>query len=420
MLSYIILASTRPSVVYAFTNSDSVGKGIVVLLLISSVFTWTVMIDKGMALIRARQSSNRFLARFRSNKKHIASLQLISEGNRDSGPLGAIYSAGVKRLLEFYEADPRSIQYSSALVTNPSRLTDEQYNAIEAVMEREVSSQIQDLETRIGFLATLVSVSPFCGLFGTVWGVMLAFCGIAAAGKSDFTALAPGVAGALLTTVAGLIVAIPSLVGYNLLTGTIRNITISMDNFSAEFMVKLKLEQLDLLQAERKAREEKETKVGVNNQSPATHAPAQQPVRAFVLPRPQPMPVTMPTPNMVSSTSQPPAPWGLTPMPTSQLSPTPPPTPTTAPKVIATPPPTPTTVPKVIATPPAPAPDPVAVTSTVPPDSVPTSTEINKLDPGIPTPPTENQPSLDSTDTSLPQQPMLPGTELESDSVKAE
>ena len=74
---------------------------------------------------------------------------------------------------------------------------------------------------------------------------MMAFCGIAAAGKADFTALAPGVAGALLTTVAGLLVAIPSLVGYNLLTGIIRNLTVQMDNFAEEFMVKIKLEQLE-------------------------------------------------------------------------------------------------------------------------------------------------------------------------------
>ena len=75
---------------------------------------------------------------------------------------------------------------------------------------------------------------------------MMAFCGIAAAGKSDFTALAPGVAGALLTTVAGLVVAIPSLIGYNILTSTVRGITVTMDNFTEEFMVRLKLEQLQL------------------------------------------------------------------------------------------------------------------------------------------------------------------------------
>lgn len=291
MFIQLILAASTPGVYYAYTNSDGVGKGIVVLLLIGSVFTWSVMIDKGMALYRARQCSNRFLARFRANKKNIATPQLVREGSADPGPIGAIYSAGVERLLEFYESDSRSQQYSTAISTRPSRLSDAQYNAIEAVLEREVSSQIQQLETRIGFLATLVSVSPFCGLFGTVWGVMLAFCGIAAAGKSDFTALAPGVAGALLTTVAGLIVAIPSLVGYNLLTATIRTLTITMDNFTEEFMVRIKLEQLELDQAER---EEKEAKAEQQSaaQPPVHPVPAQpQPVRAYVPPRPQPQPV---------------------------------------------------------------------------------------------------------------------------------
>ena len=133
----------------------------------------------------------------------------------------------------------------TALEKNIATLAKEN-DAVEAVLENEVSNQLQQLETRIGMLATLVSLSPFLGLFGTVWGVMMAFCGIAVAGKSDFTALAPGVAGALLTTVAGLVVAIPSLVGYNLLGGTLRQLTIIMDNFTEQFMVTLKLSQLKL------------------------------------------------------------------------------------------------------------------------------------------------------------------------------
>ena len=100
------------------------------------------------------------------------------------------------------------------------------------------------IEERIGMLATAVSLAPFLGLFGTVWGVMIAFCGVASAGSANIQALAPGVAGALLTTVAGLVVAIPSLVGYNFLTQMIRKITVSMDNFSESFMARLKLEQL--------------------------------------------------------------------------------------------------------------------------------------------------------------------------------
>jgi len=247
-----LAAAASPGVYYAFENSDGVGKGIVVFLLVGSVFTWTVMIDKAMALYRAKRLSNRFINRFRNNTRNLASPTLVREASNDPGPVAVIYTAGVEKLLEFYENDTPMTRHSGGS-SAPTKLSDAQYNAIEAVLEREVSAQIEQLETRIGLLATLVSVSPFCGLFGTVWGVMLAFCGIAAAGKSDFTALAPGVAGALLTTVAGLIVAIPSLVGYNLLNATIRNLTVTMDNFTEEFMVRIKLEQLEFDRRENSA-----------------------------------------------------------------------------------------------------------------------------------------------------------------------
>ena len=177
------------------------------------------------------------------------SLQLLREAESNNGPVSMIYAAGVEKLMDFYAADSISPGRSRG-VPEPCKLSDAQYNAIEAVLEREVSVQIKELETRIGVLATLVSLSPFCGLFGTVWGVMMAFCGIAAAGNANFTALAPGVAGALLTTVAGLVVAIPSLVGYNLLTGSIRQLTVQMDNFTEQFLVCIKLSQLRMTRRE--------------------------------------------------------------------------------------------------------------------------------------------------------------------------
>ncbi|MBR7130393.1 MAG: MotA/TolQ/ExbB proton channel family protein [Lentisphaeria bacterium] len=233
-------AAQEPGVYYAFQNSDSVGKWIVVLLIIGSILTWTVMLDKAWSILRAKRLSKRFAEIFhRYGESDMLTTALLREAERNSGPVAAIYRAGVDKLLEFYGESGRGIPV-------PRKLSEAQYNAVEAVLEREVSTQIQELETRIGVLATLVSLSPFCGLFGTVWGVMMAFCGIAVAGKSDFTALAPGVAGALLTTVAGLVVAIPSLVGYNLLTGTIRNLTVTMDNFTEQFMVCVKLSQLNL------------------------------------------------------------------------------------------------------------------------------------------------------------------------------
>jgi len=237
----LIFAATAPGVYYAFQNSDSVGKGIVMLLVIGSSITWTVMVDKGMQLSRAKKLSRRFLAKFQAHNGALNSASLSRESA--DGPIGYLYQSGIDKLNEFYEKS----QYGNAqLYRGPEKLSEAQLNAIEAVLERAISNQIEQLETRIGMLGTMVSLSPFLGLFGTVWGVMYAFCGIAAAGKPDFFALAPGISGALLTTVAGLLVAIPSLVGYNYLNGTIRHLTVTMDNFAEEFMVRLKLEQLEL------------------------------------------------------------------------------------------------------------------------------------------------------------------------------
>lgn len=236
-----LLFSSVPGVYYAYQNSDSVGKAIVLFLILGSITTWTTMLDKGMSLRRANKASKNFLIMFKANSRSLVNQTLVRAGSGDAGPIGEIYTAGVEKLLEFYEDGSRG---GYGYQDGPVKLSAAQFDAVEAVLERAVSHQIQELEKRIGFLGTLVSLSPFCGLFGTVWGVMMAFCGIAAAGKADFTALAPGVAGALLTTVAGLLVAIPSLVGYNALNGTIRNMTTSMDNFTEEFMVRLKLEQL--------------------------------------------------------------------------------------------------------------------------------------------------------------------------------
>ena len=242
-----MLAAQTPGVYYAYQHSDSVGKSIVVfLVLVGSVVTWTVMIDKTLQLYRAKRLSARFSALFHKyGEENMLSMQLIKEAQNNSGPVASIYSAGMGKLLEFYDAEAeKNGTVSPRGIPKVCKLSDAQYNAVEAVLEREISSQLKDLETRIGLLATMVSLSPFCGLFGTVWGVMMAFCGVAAAGKPDFMALAPGVAGALLTTVAGLIVAIPALIGYNWLSGLIRQLTVQMDNFTEEFLVAVKLAQV--------------------------------------------------------------------------------------------------------------------------------------------------------------------------------
>ena len=106
--------------------------------------------------------------------------------------------------------------------------------AVNAAMERAVGETALDLESQMILLATAVSGSPFLGLLGTVWGVMDAFTGVAEAGSASLATMAPGVSGALITTVTALCVAIPAMFGYNFLVTSIRAMIVEMDNFAAE------------------------------------------------------------------------------------------------------------------------------------------------------------------------------------------
>lgn len=226
---------------YAFIVSDGFGKFIVWSLLGLSIFSWSAMLNKGLELIRIRKLSVKYLNNFKRSKS-ISDFSFYKMAYKDPCPLARVYCSGVEKLISFYDNTPnarKSGQYQ------PKKITTAQKEAIRTVLENSVSEQIMFLESSIPLLSLAVSVSPFGGLLGTVWGVMQAFCGAAKAGKADIAALAPGIAGALLTTVVGLVVAIPSLVGYNLLTNSIRKNTVQMDNFVEEFMTRLGLEQLE-------------------------------------------------------------------------------------------------------------------------------------------------------------------------------
>jgi biopolymer transport protein TolQ len=229
---------------YAFSHSDIVGQSIVVFLLFASVLTWTIMLDKGLALHRAVKLSE-YLISFTRNSKTIFGLYRNAKDN--PSPVAQVYMAGASKLMEFQSLTHEKVSIMQTHGESPQvKLTQSEISAIQTALEREVAEQIMTLEKRIGVLGTAVSVSPFFGLFGTVWGIMMAFTAVAAHGSANIGALAPGVSGALLTTVVGLVVAIPSLIGYNLLTVTIRKLTVYMDNFTEDFIAKVKLEQLEI------------------------------------------------------------------------------------------------------------------------------------------------------------------------------
>lgn len=234
-------ASARAAI-EAYQQSDGVGQFIVWLLFIGSILTWTIMVEKFLSLRRAKRASLDFIRMFRDEK---VPLKMLPRTKKNPSPVANVFQHGASNLMEFYDIPPEfADQYGSSRYPR-KKLSTAEIETVRSSLERAVADQILKIEDKIGLLATAVSVSPFFGLFGTVWGVMMAFCGMATQGRADIGAIAPGVSGALLTTVVGLLVAIPSLIGYNLLTNTIRKITVYMDNFVEEFMAKIKLEQHD-------------------------------------------------------------------------------------------------------------------------------------------------------------------------------
>ena len=224
------------SLYYAFVHSDFMGQGIVVLLTLFSIVTWTIMLEKAIGLSRAYKNSRFFLEEFRQKRNPLA---LRNRAANDPSPAARIFESAYSRICQMHGDEQRMISQGRRV------LNDTELEVIRSTMEENVADQIVKLEDKIIFLMIAVSISPFLGLFGTVWGIMLAFTEMAMQGKPDIQTLAPGVSGALLTTVLGLLVAIPSLVGYNMIAFYIKQITVYMDNFVEEFIAKLKMEQLD-------------------------------------------------------------------------------------------------------------------------------------------------------------------------------
>jgi biopolymer transport protein ExbB/TolQ len=116
------------------------------------------------------------------------------------------------------------------------RLRDSELSAIRGKAERLLAEQQLHVESRFSHIATVSTAAPLLGLFGTVWGVMVAFMMMAGSGSAMLSAVAPGISGALLTTVTGLLVALPSTIGYNILVDRARAMTVELENFVDEYM----------------------------------------------------------------------------------------------------------------------------------------------------------------------------------------
>ena len=237
-LSAAILAGGQQmELLYVWDRATIEGKAVIVVLILFSILAWSVMATKAVEMRRARKLNGLFDAEFRAQKSvfgiHDRRVQV------DGCPLFAIYQAGCQELDTRLRSRDGGRRAQSSLTA---------MEHVKRALESAVARQALKLESGLIMLAIAVSGSPFLGLLGTVWGVMSAFSGIAqsaaAGGRADLTAMAPGVAGALITTVAGLLVAIPSMFGYNWLVHNLRVLTVELDNFAQELVSKMETEYL--------------------------------------------------------------------------------------------------------------------------------------------------------------------------------
>lgn len=237
-LPYLVLGNTYiAGLLFALKESNTAGKSIVFLLFVGSIFVWVIMLTKIWELRQAQRQSDLFLTAYRKEAHPVA--LFLKRKKYTASPLYDVYEKTCLALgsaLEARGADPEDLFMGAVGGSEGARLDELHVGAVRNVAERNVADQALLLETSMGLLATATTTAPFLGLLGTVWGVMEAFAGMAETGAAMLSAVAPGISGALLTTVVGLLVALPSAIGYNMLSDRIRRITVQMDNFSQELV----------------------------------------------------------------------------------------------------------------------------------------------------------------------------------------
>jgi len=206
-------------------QTGPVAKVVLLILLGFSLFSWAIIYQKWRTFSRMRKQSAQFLQAFRAGSR-LPEPKTIAVGHTAS-PMVAVYAAGYHELL------------SQVGGTHPEPRKLKSMNAIHVVMQLVSTEEIHKMEHWMPWLATTGSVSPFIGLFGTVFGVMDSFMGLGTAGAASLRAVAPGIAEALIATAAGLFAAIPAVIAYNYFLHDIKDFATRLNNFAAEFSAQI-------------------------------------------------------------------------------------------------------------------------------------------------------------------------------------
>jgi len=213
--------NSSDTMLYLITSASPVVKFILLLLLFFSVFSWAIIIFKLFEYRKARRNSAKFIDFFRKTK-NFAEIHKFA-GMFPNNPLARIFKQGYKEL---------SLQMGS-------KFSAADYNAqnLGRSLSLASSAEITRLERLNGFLATTAAVTPFIGLFGTVWGIMDSFLEIGKIGNANLATVAPGIAEALIATALGLFAAIPAVIFYNMLLNKLKVLIGGMEDFITEFLI---------------------------------------------------------------------------------------------------------------------------------------------------------------------------------------
>lgn len=200
-----------------FRDLKPVPLTVIAVLVLFSLLSWIVVFSKWGSFRKADRDNRGFLRVFRKS----SNLQAVAIASEQfaAAPLVVVFDFG-------YGEVERQIKQRGGLVNKP---------AVERTLQLGISEEVAKLERNMNWLATVASVSPFIGLFGTVWGIMDAFIGLSTAGAASLRAVAPGIAESLVTTALGLVAAIPAAIFYNVFGGSVRELGTRMEDFAIEF-----------------------------------------------------------------------------------------------------------------------------------------------------------------------------------------
>jgi biopolymer transport protein TolQ len=225
-LPSVLLSFVGGEIVDLFLQTGAVAKTVIAILVLFSILSWAVILSKWRIIKRARTQGERFTRAFRKSQR-LQEIASVAEQFRPS-PLVGVFEGAVA---EF----KRQMGTTGAVHSSVS---------IQRAMQIASSEEITRLERNVPWLAITGAVTPFIGLFGTVWGIIDAFHGLGTAGAATLRAVAPGISEALITTAAGLAAAIPAVIAYNLIIGSIRELAARNDDFALEMLNLIERQQV--------------------------------------------------------------------------------------------------------------------------------------------------------------------------------